>query len=456
MQQSKVSIVIPCYNKEEYILEMLDSVISQHWDNIEIILVNDGSTDNTGNIITDYDIKFKDRGYKSKIIHQSNAGVCAAVKTGLSYITGDYLCIVDADDVLDEMYVKTMADILDESPQHDAVTCAREKFSIHGNKRVVIDTWSPDMTKEKITAFDYITVRSYSAIWAYMIRTSFFSKLGVEQNYTHNLKGSHEPGFMIPFTVNEPMVKPVDKYLYYFRVGTGESHSQLDSYEKIEQYRDEYKDLQIAAINALPNTITNNRKKVALSMLCEYYAIRLMWKHARGDKNETKEKWYMSQLIKLVNKWFTCYEKLTDENVENKEGYFFFTLEEGIMHLYNGTSIVKEQTYNRKKRTIGYGALGKAAQITLPLLKGTQLEPTELWDIAGDGIKVKRPQLETLTKEDRVIVLPFSELHEIFSKLPCETISGEQLTPYRDILKKKMNHIDTILRKWFEKNESEL
>lgn len=450
MKQSKVSIVIPCYNKAEYISEMLDSAIRQHWDNIEIILVDDGSTDGTGDIIDEYGNKFNERGYNSIIIHQPNGGVCAATKAGLERVTGNYLCIVDADDILDDMYVKTMADILDESIEYDAVTCAREKFAFHEGKRLVVDTWSPDKTKDKITIQDYITVRAYTAIWVYMVRTSFYMKLGVPQNYANKSKGSHEPGFMIPFTAYQPVVKPVDKYLYYFRVGTGESHSQHNSYDKIQQYRDEYKNLQIAAINALPDIVLDKCQKMALSMLCEYYAVRLVWKQAKAEKNELTEKCFISEMIQLANKWFAGTHKLTYEIIEQKEGYFVSALEERIIHLYNRTRPEKIIKYYPTERTIGYGALGKSAQRFLPILEGTELMPTELWDIAGDGIKVKLPELDTITKEDRVIVFPVSGLHEIFDELPCETVFVEQLAPFRDIMRKKMHQIDLLLNAKFD------
>ena len=69
-------MVVPCYNKVEYIGEMLDSVIAQKWDNIEVILVNDGSTDGTREAIAEYEPKLKTRGYETVIIDQENAG-CA-------------------------------------------------------------------------------------------------------------------------------------------------------------------------------------------------------------------------------------------------------------------------------------------------------------------------------------------------------------------------------------------
>ena len=69
-KQPLVSMIVPCYNCEKWIGRLIESVISQTYDNIELIVVNDGSTDRSGEIIDFYEQKVTDRGYKFKSIHQ--------------------------------------------------------------------------------------------------------------------------------------------------------------------------------------------------------------------------------------------------------------------------------------------------------------------------------------------------------------------------------------------------
>lgn len=92
----KISIIIPVYNAEQYLRECLDSLVNQTWRDIEIILINDGSTDSSGRICEDYlnDPRVIYRG-------QENAGPSAARNLGLSLATGDYIAFVDADDWLE-------------------------------------------------------------------------------------------------------------------------------------------------------------------------------------------------------------------------------------------------------------------------------------------------------------------------------------------------------------------
>lgn len=96
-----ISVIIPIYNNEKYLASCLDSVVNQTFSNLEIILVNDGSTDNSEIICNEY--KTSDK--RIQVIHQSNQGVSAARNTGLKLAKGEYISFIDADDKLDsDMY----------------------------------------------------------------------------------------------------------------------------------------------------------------------------------------------------------------------------------------------------------------------------------------------------------------------------------------------------------------
>lgn len=111
----KVSVVIPVYNVEKYLRDCLDSVINQSLKDIEIICVNDGSTDTSGDICEEYAKKDS----RIKVIHQENQYVGIARNNGMSVATGDFLIFLDSDDefdinMLEKMYskaIETNADI---------------------------------------------------------------------------------------------------------------------------------------------------------------------------------------------------------------------------------------------------------------------------------------------------------------------------------------------------------
>lgn len=99
-----ISVIIPAYNVEKYLGECLDSVINQTYGNLEIIVVDDGSTDNTPKICDEY--AKKDR--RIKVIHKENAGAGAARNTALDACSGKYIAFVDSDDTIDREYFEIL------------------------------------------------------------------------------------------------------------------------------------------------------------------------------------------------------------------------------------------------------------------------------------------------------------------------------------------------------------
>ncbi|MCR8746796.1 glycosyltransferase family 2 protein [Romboutsia lituseburensis] len=91
---SLISIIVPVYNVEKYIHECIDSIINQTYSNIEIILVNDGSTDNSGNICE----KYEKKDNRIKVVHKKNGGLSDARNVGIDISNGDYICFIDSDD----------------------------------------------------------------------------------------------------------------------------------------------------------------------------------------------------------------------------------------------------------------------------------------------------------------------------------------------------------------------
>ena len=94
---TKFSIIIPVYNVENYLKRCLDSVLNQTCQDFEIILINDGSTDNSKKICNDYQKKYKD---KIKFITKKNGGLSNTRNTGLKYATGEYILFIDSDDYI--------------------------------------------------------------------------------------------------------------------------------------------------------------------------------------------------------------------------------------------------------------------------------------------------------------------------------------------------------------------
>ena len=103
-QKNMVSIIVPVYNVEKYIKKCIDSIINQTYQNLEIILVDDGSPDKCGEICEEYSKKDN----RIKVIHKENGGVSDARNAGLEKATGEYIAFIDSDDYIDKNYISTL------------------------------------------------------------------------------------------------------------------------------------------------------------------------------------------------------------------------------------------------------------------------------------------------------------------------------------------------------------
>ena len=97
-----VSIVIPVYNAEIYLKKCINSILTQTYKNIQIILVNDGSTDNSAKICED----FLKKDNRIKLINKTNGGVSSARNMGIYNCEGDYIVFVDSDDWIDSRHIE--------------------------------------------------------------------------------------------------------------------------------------------------------------------------------------------------------------------------------------------------------------------------------------------------------------------------------------------------------------
>lgn len=136
----KVSIIIPTYNDEKTIAETLDSVVSQTYDDYEVIIVDDGSTDNTSEVVKDYINKLESKE-KIKYIFQENMDQLNAIINGLKYVSGEYIFILHSDDLIfDEKSIENCVRYMELHPDVDSIisdlTIINESGNITGVQKV--------------------------------------------------------------------------------------------------------------------------------------------------------------------------------------------------------------------------------------------------------------------------------------------------------------------------------
>lgn len=249
-----VSIITPCYNGNGKIQLYLDSILNQTYDNLEIILINDGSTDNTENIILSYKDKFIEKGYKFIYLKQKNSGQDVALNNGLKFFSGEYLTWPDADDILLEQNIEKKVKFLEEHKECGLVYCNAEIVDSR-NINKVIEKWDRENSNIKEINFKDILVGKniLFAPGAWMARSKYF--LDVRPNREIEISGQGQNWQMLLPLAYKYAVGKVDDCLFkYIVYKDSHSHQNRNYKEAMEYIEKKYKGLNLILNNIkMPN-----------------------------------------------------------------------------------------------------------------------------------------------------------------------------------------------------------
>lgn len=151
MNNELVSIITPCYNGEKYISETIDSVLNQTYPNFEMIIVDDGSQDESANIVKEYQKK----DLRIKFLQQSNAGSAAARNNGIRHANGRYIALLDADDVWKPYFLEEQINFM---KQKNAICVYSSYDRIDGHSKIIQHTTKakPYITKKDMRVMNQI------------------------------------------------------------------------------------------------------------------------------------------------------------------------------------------------------------------------------------------------------------------------------------------------------------
>lgn len=170
MTKGLVSIITPCYNGEKYIDRCFASILSQTYKSIEVIAVDDGSTDNSLDILQSKVNLFTKEGMNLKIVSQSNRGLGGAIDTGLKHITGEFLLLLDVDDLLLPNAVESCINAFTE----EIAIVRGDGFYVYDDSINVVNKRFTDTvnSEEHLSLFDALIYgKAYNWAGSYMVRT---------------------------------------------------------------------------------------------------------------------------------------------------------------------------------------------------------------------------------------------------------------------------------------------
>ena len=222
MNDNLISLIIPVYNSEKYLKKTLDSVRNQSYRNFEVILVDDGSTDNSPEICDEYgqvDARFH-------VFHIKNGGVSHARNFALSKIHGQYCAFLDSDDLLKPLFMEVM---LNAAVKHNAniVTC---RF-MEGNKYPLAhfenynETPSPSMEVVSINEFGLFNKYQHLSMWAALFKSSLFTDMSFDNAL---YEGEDAYLFAQLLCKTQKLIFVDDVYYYYSYSKNSLTHRKFD------------------------------------------------------------------------------------------------------------------------------------------------------------------------------------------------------------------------------------
>ncbi|TKG95418.1 glycosyltransferase family 2 protein [Puteibacter caeruleilacunae] len=209
-----ISIIVPVYNSEDYILECITSILHQTYWKIEVIAVNDGSNDMSG-VILDELAKIDDR---LKVSHTANNGVSSARNLALTKASGDYLMFVDSDDWIAENMIEDIVDILNEFPEVDLLRLVSKPAYVRNEQRKLTGNYT-------ILSYDKTSYLNSDRIGGYMhslfVRRSIVSDNNI--TFSEDMKLMEDQEFSMKCVLSCKSIIYYDKPHYFYYQSPGQS-----------------------------------------------------------------------------------------------------------------------------------------------------------------------------------------------------------------------------------------
>lgn len=201
-----ISVIIPVYNVAAYLPQCLDSLLSQNHEKLEVILIDDGSKDESGAICD----RYAARDSRIRVIHQKNGGAAAAKNAGLRVATGEYLSFVDSDDYLEPNVYGYMLDVLKSTQSDVAVFAFRNAFRSHTEDRL------PNEGRTELSGKEYLVRFTHdwtcALLWNKLYRRSLFEGIFFEEG--HRIDDEY---FTYQGIMNAEKVVCDDRIIYNYR-----------------------------------------------------------------------------------------------------------------------------------------------------------------------------------------------------------------------------------------------
>ena len=286
MNDDLVSVVVPIYNVEQYLTKCIESIINQTYKNLEIFLIDDGSTDESGKICD----RYAKKDNRIKVIHKKNAGVSSARNTGIDNSTGKWLAFIDADDWIEENYIEEL--LKNTSKEIDIVQCGYNRMV--GDKKEKTNCEGKDILHGK----DEFLIKCLNPQTAYglshmkIIRKSIINEI----RFNEKIVVCEDALFNIEISKNLNKFKMIKQPLYNYRINQNSVVKKYDG-----NYSIKYENSLKIIFDYLKNNYSdNNLIKQNYYNFSVYHLMLIAVNYCFNPSNKEKRK--VRQLSNICNK----------------------------------------------------------------------------------------------------------------------------------------------------------
>lgn len=266
--QPKISVIIPCYNAEAFLQQSIESVLAQQYDNLELIIVNDGSTDNSAAILDHYASSYPGKIY---VEHSPNRGVSAARNLGTNIATGEYIQYLDADDLLRPETLQKRIQTL----QSSGADVVYANFQLIMEQKDGTYTYGKIVNRQIKDVHPIPEISLFTNFWvplaALMYKKTIVDKIG---SWNETLPIIQDARFALDAALHGATFEYINSVEAYYRVSLGNSLSRRDP---LGFYVDCYNNaLQIEQYWEKNGGLTHERLK-ALAHVYNFTSKSLFW-----------------------------------------------------------------------------------------------------------------------------------------------------------------------------------
>lgn len=209
-----ISIIVPVYNVEKYIRKCLDSILAQTYEDYELLIIDDGSTDGSGMLADEY----ANKDARISVIHKSNGGLSDARNHGIEIAKGEFICFIDSDDWIEVTYLEELLKLVNDS-EADVAICAYMRNP--GEERIVQPVNESITVETGIEAIGNIWSSHYTeyvVAWNKIYRRKIFDDLRYPVGMIHE-----DEAICADVYLESSKVIRTDRVLYNYRVNNSES-----------------------------------------------------------------------------------------------------------------------------------------------------------------------------------------------------------------------------------------